>query len=226
MLTHQKVDRGTLCCRSHLPVSIRRGSEVEAGKMGYGNVMDIQTSGASWQTSQQDNLGFSGVRASHAMAQEDAGRMENYRSEINTVGSEYGIDPALIAAIISRESRAGNALHNGWGDYDAGRGEYNAWGLMQVDVNPKGGNHTPQGAWDSEQHLSQATGILVYFIRKMQGKFSGLSKEKQLKGGIAAYNMGDGNVHSYEHVDENTTGKDYSNDVVARAQWYKTHGGF
>lgn len=40
-------------------------------------------------------------------------------------------------------------------------------------------------------------------------------------GAIAAYNMGDGNVHSYESVDANTTGKDYSNDVVARAQWYK-----
>jgi len=36
--------------------------------------------------------------------------------------------------------------------------------------------------------------------------------------------MGDGNVHSYEGVDERTTGKDYSNDVVARAQWYKQQG--
>lgn len=43
-------------------------------------------------------------------------------------------------------------------------------------------------------------------------------------GGIAAYNMGDGNVHSYENVDEKTTGKDYSNDVVARAKWYKRNG--
>ncbi|XP_076583884.1 lysozyme g-like [Chaetodon auriga] len=194
--------------------------------MGYGNIMDVQTTGASMQTSQQDRLGYSGVRASHAMAQEDAGRMETYRSRINEVGSEHGIDPALIAAIISRESRAGNALKDGWGDYDPVRGVYNAWGLMQVDVNPKGGNHTPEGEWDSKQHLRQATGILVYFIKKMQHKFSGLSKEQQLKGGIAAYNMGDGNVHTYERVDEKTTGRDYSNDVVARAQWYKTHGGF
>lgn len=33
--------------------------------------------------------------------------------------------------------------------------------------------------------------------------------------------MGDGSVHSYERVDEYTTGGDYSNDVVARAQWFK-----
>ncbi|XP_070828127.1 lysozyme g-like isoform X2 [Chaetodon trifascialis] len=202
---------------------------------GYGNIMDFQTSGASWKTSQQDGLGNSvpenrwidsdGRKASRTMAETDAGRMRNYRFKIKRVGSEYGIDPALIAAIISRESRAGNTLHNGKGDYDPVRRAYNAWGLMQVDVNPNGGNHTALGSWDSEQHLSQATGILVYFIKKMQNKknFSGLSKEKQLKGGIAAYNAGDGKVHSYEHVDENTTGKDYSNDVVARAQWYKEH---
>jgi hypothetical protein len=39
-------------------------------------------------------------------------------------------------------------------------------------------------------------------------------------GALAAYNKGDNVVHSYNNVDENTTGKDYSNDVVARAQWY------
>ncbi|XP_076583885.1 lysozyme g-like [Chaetodon auriga] len=157
------------------------------------------------------------------MADADAERMRRYRRKIDKVGSDYGIDPALIAAIISRESRAGNALEDGWGDYDRVRKAYNGFGLMQVDVNPEGGKHTPEGEWDSEQHLRQATGILVHFIKKMQHKFSGMCKEQQLKGGIAAYNMGDGKVHTYERVDENTTGKDYSNDVVARAQWYKTH---
>ncbi|KAM9363663.1 lysozyme g-like [Symphorus nematophorus] len=151
--------------------------------------------------------------------------MEKCRFKIKTVGQKYGIDPALIAAIISRESRAGNALDNGWGDGG------NAWGLMQVDIYKSG--HTAVGAWDREEHLDQATGIL--------------SAEKQLKGllkdqhssalfilcftlfsslfvsarGIAAYNMGSKNVHSYGTVDAETTGQDYSNDVVARAQWYK-----
>lgn len=63
------------------------------------------------------------------MARMDAGRMDRYKSKINSVGQSSGIDPALIAAIISRESRAGNALNNGWGD--GGR----AWGLMQVVTN-------------------------------------------------------------------------------------------
>ncbi|XP_073319311.1 lysozyme g-like [Pagrus major] len=183
--------------------------------MGYGNIMDVETTGASWQTSQQDGLGFSGVKASQRMAEIDEDRMEKYRSKINRVGGKYGIDPALIAAIISRESRAGNQLNGGWGDGG------NAWGLMQVDVNPNGGGHTARGAWDSEEHLCQATEILVYFIGRISKKFPGWNTEKKLKGGIAAYNMGDGNVRTYENVDSSTTGGDYSNDVVARAQWYK-----
>ncbi|XP_070768606.1 lysozyme g-like [Enoplosus armatus] len=194
--------------------------------MSYGNIMGVKTTGASHQTAQQDKLGYSDVRASHTMAQTDAGRMDKYKTKINKVGDKYDIDPALIAAIISRESRAGNALSNGWGDYDSRRGAYNAWGLMQVDVNPNGGGHTAQGAWDSEEHLCQGTKILVYFIKRIQKKFPGWSKDQQLKGGIAAYNMGDGNVNSYDNVDEHTTGGDYSNDVVARAQWYQNEGGF
>ncbi|XP_034544026.1 lysozyme g-like isoform X1 [Notolabrus celidotus] len=219
--------------------------------MGYGDIMRVETTGASWQTAQQDRLGYSGVEASHTMAQTDADRMNEFRSIIKRVGAKLGIDPALIAGIISRESRAGNTIKNtgGWGDNG------NGWGLMQVDVNPNGGGHTAQGAWNSEEHISQATGILVYFLGRIGKKFPTWNKEQQLKGllhrtfrmkpaqliyeystwvlivffspgGIAAYNMGDGNVHSYDNVDGSTTGGDYSNDVVARAQWYKNNCGY
>ncbi|XP_029288368.1 lysozyme g-like [Cottoperca gobio] len=198
------------------------------GNAGYGDIMNVETSGASKKTAQQDNLSYKGVRASHALAETDAGRMEKYRSKIKSVGSQCGVEPALIAAIISRETRAGSkhVLHNGWGDYDSARRVYNAWGLMQVDVNPNGGRHEKVGEWDSEEHLRHATGILVNFIDLIRNKFPNWSTEQQLKGGIAAYNMGDGSVHSYDNVDENTYGGDYSNDVVARAQWYKSNKNF
>uniref|UniRef100_A0A8D3B2J4 Lysozyme g n=1 Tax=Scophthalmus maximus TaxID=52904 RepID=A0A8D3B2J4_SCOMX len=190
----------------------------------YGNIMKVETSGASSETAKQDSLGYSGVRASHAMAKTDIDRMENYRSEIYSVADKFEIDPALIAAIISRESRAGNTLDNGCGDWNPRRNAYNAFGLMQVDTNPSGGGHIAEGAWDSEVHLCQGTRILVGFIERIRNKFPDWCTEQKLKGGIAAYNMGDGNVHSYSKVDENTTGRDYSNDVVARAQWYKNNG--
>uniref|UniRef100_A0A673D0I2 Lysozyme g n=1 Tax=Sphaeramia orbicularis TaxID=375764 RepID=A0A673D0I2_9TELE len=189
--------------------------------MGYADIMDVETSGASAQTARQDNLHYAGVEASHTMAKTDLERVRRYKSIINSVAGRRGIDPALIAGIMSRESRAGNALDSqGWGDHG------NGFGLMQVDVNPRGGGHTARGAWNSEEHVDQATGILVDFIGKISRKFPNWSKEQKLKGGIAAYNMGDGNVHDYHNVDARTTGRDYSNDVVARAQWYKKNGGF
>lgn len=45
-----------------------------------------------------------------------------------------------------------------------------------------------------------------------------------VSGGLAAYNAGPGNVCSLEGLDSKTTGKDYANDVVARAQWFKRNG--
>ena len=44
-------------------------------------------------------------------------------------------------------------------------------------------------------------------------------------GGVAAYNFGVNNVQSWANLDVGTTGGDYSNDVIARAQWLVTgHG--
>ncbi|KAM8771549.1 lysozyme g-like isoform 2-T2 [Acanthopagrus schlegelii] len=188
--------------------------------MGYGNIMDVETTGASAETAKSDGLGYTGVKASHKMAETDAGRMEEYKSKIKSVGGKYGIDPAIIAGIISRESRAGNQLKDGWGDGG------NAWGLMQVDVNPQGGGHTKRGAWDSEEHLCQGTEILVDFIKQVTKKLPSWTKEQQLKGGIAAYNFGVKNVRTVANVDVGTHHGDYSNDVVARAQWYKTNRGY
>ncbi|XP_053722618.1 lysozyme g-like [Synchiropus splendidus] len=183
-----------------------------------GDIMRVTTTGASQATANQDGLRYSGVAASEKLAETDLGRMRRYYPTIKRVAASHGVDPYLIAGIISRESRAGNALVNGWGDNGK------AFGLMQVDVTPTGGNHKARGAWDSEEHIDQGTEILVYFIGQIQRKFPNWSREQQLKGGIAAYNMGDGNVREGYDVDHFTTGRDYSNDVVARAQWYRRQG--
>lgn len=118
--------------------------------VGYANIMNVETTGASANTASQDKLSYSGkvfttrcssvsnkpsvqnpvfcegVPASETMAHTDAGRMAKYKTKINSAAAAYGIDPALVAAIISRESRAGNVLIDGWGDHG------HAWGLMQV----------------------------------------------------------------------------------------------
>uniref|UniRef100_A0A672G903 Lysozyme g n=1 Tax=Salarias fasciatus TaxID=181472 RepID=A0A672G903_SALFA len=117
-----------------------------------------------------------GVAASEKMAEMDAGRMRQHKAKIDSVAHSRGVDPALLAGIVSRESRAGNQLQNGWGDHGK------AWGLMQVDVTPNGGRHTPRGGWDSEEHISQAADILVDSVKTIERKFPHWSKEEQLKG--------------------------------------------
>eukprot|EP00063_Salmo_salar_P056410 XP_014031245.1 PREDICTED: lysozyme g-like isoform X1 [Salmo salar] len=195
----------------------------------YGDIMKVETTGASKETADADGhaRGYSGVSASERMAEDDEDDVKRYIDIIKEVGKENEIAPALICGIISRETRGGRAIRKpsppivpkqGWGDYGKG------FGLMQVDVDPNGGNHKRKGEWDSKEHLEQATGILIHFIEQIKDKFPKCTKEQQLKGGIAAYNQGDGAIDSLcEEVDENTTGKDYSNDVVARAQWYHTN---
>ncbi|XP_058653308.1 lysozyme g-like [Onychostoma macrolepis] len=180
----------------------------------YGDIMKIDTTGASEATAKQDKLTIKGVEASKKLAEHDLARMEKYKSMITKVGKAKKIDPAVIAAIISRESRAGALLKNGWEPVG------NGFGLMQVDKR----HHTPVGAWDSEQHVTQATEILISFIKEMKAKFPMWSQEQCFKGGISAYNAGVSTVRSYETIDARTTGQDYSNDVVARAKWFKSKG--
>ncbi|KAL7863673.1 hypothetical protein SRHO_G00126570 [Serrasalmus rhombeus] len=180
----------------------------------FGDVNKIDTTGASEATARQDKLTVKGLQASYKLAEHDLKRMDQYKSIIIKVGNAKQMDPAVIAAIISRESRAGAALVDGWGDHG------NGFGLMQVDKR----HHIPRGAWNSEEHVTQGTEILIDSIKAIQRKFPNWPKEHQFKGGISAYNAGVRNVRTYERMDIGTTGNDYSSDVVARAQWYKRNG--
>ncbi|NXG42222.1 LYG protein, partial [Psilopogon haemacephalus] len=155
-----------------------------------------------------------GVRASEMIAQRDLKNMEKYRSSITEVGQNKCVDPALIAGIISRESHAGTVLDGGWGDHG------NAFGLMQVDKR----YHKPVGSWDSKEHLTQGTEVLMDMLDQMEKKFPTWTKEQQLKGAISAYNAGPRNVQSYEGMDIGTTHNDYANDVIARAKFFKRNG--
>lgn len=66
------------------------------------------------------------------MAEVDLERMNQYKAIIMKVARDKKVDPAVIAGIISRETRAGSCgsgLVGGWGDGG------NAFGLMQVCSN-------------------------------------------------------------------------------------------
>lgn len=67
-----------------------------------------------------------GVAALRRTADADIIRLRKYEIPIKRVARNLCLDPALIAAIISQESRAGLLLDNGWDQAQQ------RFGLMQV----------------------------------------------------------------------------------------------
>lgn len=166
---------------------------------------DLQTTGAQ-KTAQQDNLGVTGVAASRRMAQTDQQRVSEYAPIFREVGEKYGIPPAVLAGIASRETRGRPIGSNN----SAG-----AWGLMQVldgaDCNCEPG---------SRAHIDQAGRILRDKLNEVRAAHPNWSEAQQLRGAIAAYNFGSDDVRSLERLDVGTDNDDYSADVWARAQYY------
>ncbi len=171
--------------------------------------------GASEVTARQDGL-HAGPAASHKMAETDRARLQKYAPEFAAAGKKYGLPPALLAAIASRESRGGAALDSrGYGDHG------NGYGLMQVDKR----FHKLEGGPYSTAHIEQAAGILKSDLNAVKKAHPSWPPEQQLRGAVAAYNSGTGNVQTIKGMDVGTTGNDYSNDVWARAQQLAPHFG-
>eukprot|EP00058_Branchiostoma_floridae_P013150 XP_002598638.1 hypothetical protein BRAFLDRAFT_118365 [Branchiostoma floridae] len=144
-----------------------------SGSGNYGNIMNVDTTGASQTTANQDGLSYNGVPASQQLARNDLSRLNNYKSQIEEAAADKNMDPAVIAATISRESRAGNALDtNGYGDHG------NGFGLMQVDKR----YHTPVGGPYSTEHIKQGTQILIDTINCVKNRHSDWTAEMALKG--------------------------------------------
>lgn len=140
-------------------------------------------------------------------AREDRTRLLAYKGIITKTARANSVPPAIVAGIMSRESRGGAALRNGLGDNG------NGFGLMQVDRR----HHTPRGAWNSEAHVNQGVQILAKYRGEVARKHPKWTPAQQLRGAISAYNFGVSNVQTLAGVDSGTTGNDYSRDVWQRA---------
>jgi len=166
-----------------------------------------------------------------------------YGGIIDNVASLTGLDPSLIAAIGSRESRWGLALipkgPAGTGDHVPraylrphrpqpmpADGQGFGRGLMQIDYDAHVFART--GPWQEPlENVRYGASVLVE-ARAFLRKRTGLSGRGLLRGALAAYNSGAGNVlralRQGVDVDFYTAGRDYARDVLDRAGFFQSHG--
>ncbi len=161
-------------------------------------------------------------------------KLEPLLPAIRPVCQAEGEDPALVAAILDRESLVGWALHCGrpsrlfgWGDRrvgPAGRARYHAFGGCQADLGvaelvlrgmlPGFDLTTPQGQalWIC-RHVASSR-------RLLRASFPGLEPAALEEAAVCAYNASIGGVVAAleEGKDPNlwTTDGDYGRDVLAR----------
>jgi peptidoglycan hydrolase-like protein with peptidoglycan-binding domain len=175
----------------------------------------FQPAGASDATATQDGLvarSIRGVQASETMAETDRRRVMPQKAKFEAAARRFGLPPALLAAIASRESRGGAVLDaHGLGDHGHG------FGVMQVDDrNSFAVVH--EGGPFGQPHIDQATGILRDKLDEVKRTFPQLSEVEQLQAAVSRYNGGQRLLPP--DSDRGTTGGDYMNDVWARAQFY------
>lgn len=171
--------------------------------------------GCSSVTARQDGLTQGGYASSQRMARNDLSRIRSHLAALAQASKEMGIPVAVACGLASRETRGGNTalLDNGWGD----RG--NAFGLLQVDrryhqIVTSGG---PFGLG----HCRQALGIFKAYLDQIEAKRRSWPDWAILQGACTAYNSGVSNVQTIDGMDIGSTGNDYGNDVIARAQFFE-----
>jgi hypothetical protein len=167
-----------------------------------------------------------------------------YRAIIEDAARRYPfLRPSLLCGIGSRESHWGLALKppnpGGRGDFSRRRprgkrrtpeppdgGGYGR-GLMQIDYDWHEFART--GKWrNPRENVMYACTVLNKARKFFQQRGGNLSEEQMLRAIIAAYNGGATAtlkaIQAGKDIDANTTGRDYSKDVLDRSNWFKWHG--
>jgi len=151
--------------------------------------------------------------------------LDKIKDLIIVVARSYGLNPCIVAGIVSRESGGGRFLGK-WGNPEGTGDKGHGRGLMQADdrywqgllnLDAKGGE---EDAWKYPAfNIAFGCWLLAGNIKKFHVK--GATNNMPLRAAIAAYNCGGarvaGLIQTGRDIDSRTTGRDYSADVLKRA---------
>jgi hypothetical protein len=171
--------------------------------------------------------GASGRTASIAAAADDLARVNALKPAIMAVAHSKNIDPALLAGMMSRETRVGLLLdRRGIGDNGHG------YGVLQIN-NRSFGKQLKRVNWrDPRVNMELAADILDSFARDLEERAAALrltpTSDELFRWTISAYNTGPERALSgfmrHHDSDAYTTGHDYGADVLARADYFRANG--
>jgi type VI secretion system secreted protein VgrG len=166
--------------------------------------------------------GASFTGQSDAAAAEYKSYAERFKADAIRLGKQWHVPPAVILALMNRETRFGTLLlPDGWAPTGG------AFGIMQAQ-----GVASPGGG-DGLQTMEEGMSIFHQKQQEIAAAHPGWTPAQKLAGSIAAYNSGAGNVgtqptnpSTWAQMDQGThanypgSGGDYSRDVWNMAQWY------
>jgi soluble lytic murein transglycosylase-like protein len=166
-----------------------------------------------------------------------------YRGVIEDAARRYRLQPAILCGIGSRESQWGIALRppgpEGRGDFSQRRPRGDRYtpeppdgpgygrGLMQIDYDWH--EFARIGNWQNpRENIMYACTVLEQARQFFQNSGINLTEDQFLRAIIAAYNGGATAtlqaIQVGQDIDYNTTGQDYSRDVLDRSGWFQLHG--
>jgi hypothetical protein len=141
------------------------------------------------------------ARINHAIRRDFFASAVPFGDVIHDKAQKYGVDPALVAAVVETESRFRKSA----------RSQVGAQGLMQLM--PRTGRWMgARNLYDPTQNLDAGTKYLKYLSERFDGN---LTKT------IAAYNAGEGNVKRYNGVPPFRETRQYVKRVMTKYQHRK-----